>query len=1045
MLFADRFLVRSAAEAIDLATARRVWLRSLAVGSVRDQMAWSTHCDRLFAQPRSRLVDYGLDARGRRFEAWSTPGAPQALDVPLPPTDVVKDAVLAGLFEKGADAGPRVVALQGPADSERSAALERLARHARMAGYVPVALEILAASAASPGWCAEARALLDGRSVCLLADRCCRVPDLARLADLWRALLRCCLERPTPHVAAIVVAAEVGGLDRVVFDGPDPFSGASRARRALSPRVAEQSAVYRIDGRDRSGPPAPDRPDPPTAFDSTYVRRHLDSGSALLARGRHASGERLLRLAIGAAARRALWGDAVRGGLVLAGALAERGRARDAQAVLDEARDHAACERSPAALARVAAAAGRVWVDLARLDEADQVLNAGVAASAAVPGVPAGTLRLELARCRWWRGRFAEAREAIGGGPPGRAVDVDERSARVAAIQARVAVGVGDPDRALEWVRWARALPSATEAGGETDLAAAWVHLALGDLDTAVSEARLAIEAARRARRPLVGARARLVVAEACRRLGDRAVSSRALRALNRVARRLPPLVRAQLDLANALAAGGSAVAQLERQIAATGLGGLVLLVRHGERGVASTDALPGVLPQVIRILQACQVAEDERTVLRAICARLRRDAGAAGVATFVRAGAGLAAIASDGTRPTADAAERAVAAGLAIGPTRVDGPAVAAAPVVYGGEAIGALAVAWPLGSCGSREGTLDLLGPAAVAIAPIVAAALATQRSRATGATEALIGESAALAAVRDAISRAAGAPFPVLVEGESGSGKELVARALHRAGLRRDRPFVSVNCAALPEDLVEAELFGHARGAFTGAVGDRPGVFEEAQGGTLFLDEIGELSPRAQAKLLRVIQEGELRRVGENTLRRVDARLVAATNRDLRQDANAGRFRRDLLYRLDVVRICVPPLRERREDIAAIVDAYWRETTARLASRATLAAATVAALTRYDWPGNVRELQNVLAALAVRCPKHGVVPPTALPPAFGAPVPESWRLEPARRAFEERFVRAALTRAGGRQTSAARELGLSRQGLTKLMKRLGIDNRA
>ena len=177
--------------------------------------------------------------------------------------------------------------------------------------------------------------------------------------------------------------------------------------------------------------------------------------------------------------------------------------------------------------------------------------------------------------------------------------------------------------------------------------------------------------------------------------------------------------------------------------------------------------------------------------------------------------------------------------------------------------------------------------------------------------------------MTAVRQAMERAAAAPFAVLIEGESGSGKELVARALHRRGPRRDRPFCTLNCAALPDDLVEAELFGHARGAFTGAVADRAGVFEEAHTGTLLLDEIGELSLRAQAKVLRTIQEGELRRVGENVSRRIDVRLVSATNRDLRQEVAAGRFRLDLLYRLDVIRISLPPLRDRREDVALLAE--------------------------------------------------------------------------------------------------------------------------
>jgi transcriptional regulator with PAS, ATPase and Fis domain len=279
-------------------------------------------------------------------------------------------------------------------------------------------------------------------------------------------------------------------------------------------------------------------------------------------------------------------------------------------------------------------------------------------------------------------------------------------------------------------------------------------------------------------------------------------------------------------------------------------------------------------------------------------------------------------------------------------------------------------------------------------------------------------------------------------VLVVGESGSGKELVARAIHRRSGRRDRPFRALNCAALPDELVESELFGHARGAFTGAVAERQGVFEEAHTGTLFLDEVGELSPRAQAKLLRTLQDGELRRVGENTARRIDVRVVSATNRDLRTEVATGRFRLDLLYRLDVIRLPVPPLRERREDVAVLAQRFWRDAAERAGSRATLGAATLAALARYDWPGNVRELQNVLAGLAVRSPKRGVVPPTALPPAFvTSEARGTWRLADARHTFEERFVRDALARAGGHRTRAAEEIGLTRQGLTKLLLRLGI----
>jgi transcriptional regulator with PAS, ATPase and Fis domain len=282
-------------------------------------------------------------------------------------------------------------------------------------------------------------------------------------------------------------------------------------------------------------------------------------------------------------------------------------------------------------------------------------------------------------------------------------------------------------------------------------------------------------------------------------------------------------------------------------------------------------------------------------------------------------------------------------------------------------------------------------------------------------------------------------------VLIQGESGTGKELTARAIHLASPRKGRRWCAVNCAAFADDLVEAELFGHTRGAFTGAAAERAGLFEEADGGTLFLDEISELSPRAQAKLLRVVQEGEVRRIGENAHRRVDVRILAASNRPLADECRRGRFREDLLYRLDVVRIGVPPLRARPEDIPLLVERFWRDTCERAGSRAVLSAAVVAALARHGWPGNVRELQNTLAALAVRAPRSGrlsvddldgVLPMTPPDPAIGHET-----LEAARRRFESRYVTAALARAGGRRSRAAAELGVTRQGLAKLIDRLGL----
>jgi transcriptional regulator with PAS, ATPase and Fis domain len=293
-----------------------------------------------------------------------------------------------------------------------------------------------------------------------------------------------------------------------------------------------------------------------------------------------------------------------------------------------------------------------------------------------------------------------------------------------------------------------------------------------------------------------------------------------------------------------------------------------------------------------------------------------------------------------------------------------------------------------------------------------------------------------------VRKAVARTAHAPFAVLIEGESGVGKELVARAIHHLSARRERRFCDVNCAALPDELLESELFGHARGAFTGAVAERAGLVEEADGGTLFLDEVADLSPRAQAKLLRVIQQQEVRRVGETFTRPVDVRIVSAANRDMRLEAAERRFRQDLLYRLDVIRIRIPPLRERPEDVALLAEHFWRGAAARVGTHAVLTHAVLTALTRYHWPGNVRELQNVMAALAVAAPARGPVRPALLPAVvITATSVTSGRLAEARAQFERRFVEVALARAGGRRTQAARELGLSRQGLLKMLDRHGL----
>jgi DNA-binding NtrC family response regulator len=446
-----------------------------------------------------------------------------------------------------------------------------------------------------------------------------------------------------------------------------------------------------------------------------------------------------------------------------------------------------------------------------------------------------------------------------------------------------------------------------------------------------------------------------------------------------------------------------------------------------------------------IDVLQLCQDVEDEQTALARVGTFLRDRLQASSVAFLVREGSTPRVLTRVGsTVATIELASRTIETGLPITPARTDGPVEATCPVRHASDVIGALWCRWSAGMPIAPTQAATLLGIAAAAAAPSVRLALAraVPATRVNAVPE-LVGESAAIAAVRDAIVRAAASPFPVVIEGESGSGKELAARAIHARSGRRDRRFCAINCAALVDDLVEAELFGHARGSFTGATSDRAGLFEDASGGTLFLDEIAELGPRVQATLLRALQEGEVRRVGETIVRKVDVRIVAATNRPLAAAVDAGAFRADLWYRLDVIRLTLPPLRERIEDVPILANHLWRLLAARTGSRAALSPATVAALSAYDWPGNIRELQNVLASLLVSAPRAGLVGPSSLPVHIARVVAleKGATLADARRQFEERYVRAALARAGGRTAPAARALGLSRQGLSKLMGRLGI----
>jgi two-component system nitrogen regulation response regulator NtrX len=304
------------------------------------------------------------------------------------------------------------------------------------------------------------------------------------------------------------------------------------------------------------------------------------------------------------------------------------------------------------------------------------------------------------------------------------------------------------------------------------------------------------------------------------------------------------------------------------------------------------------------------------------------------------------------------------------------------------------------------------------------------------------AIVGRSPAIDRLLGEIEKAGPAAARVLIQGENGTGKELVARALHAASPRRAMPFVAVNCSAIPEELIESELFGHERGAFTGATQSRRGRFEEAHGGTLFLDEIGDLSPRAQTKLLRVLQESELTRVGGSRGVRVDVRVIAATNRDLTSLVKHGAFREDLYFRLAVIPIVVPPLRERPADIPLLVEAFAGELGR--GRRRRFAREALDLLAGYAFPGNVRELRNLVERLLIMNEDEaiGAAEVRAVLPAGAAPATgQDARLADAVQAFERRTIERAIEAAGGNVTRAAARLGLERSHLYKKMRKLGM----
>ena len=332
---------------------------------------------------------------------------------------------------------------------------------------------------------------------------------------------------------------------------------------------------------------------------------------------------------------------------------------------------------------------------------------------------------------------------------------------------------------------------------------------------------------------------------------------------------------------------------------------------------------------------------------------------------------------------------------------------------------------------------------GPAA---APAGSAAAPATGS---GPAAAFLGDAPAVRRVRAMIEKVRDTDAPVFLAGESGTGKELAARTIHETGRRRSGPFVAVNCAAIPEALLESELFGHARGSFTGAVRDKAGLVEEANGGTFFLDEIGDLPLSLQSKLLRVLEEKRIRRVGETRSRPVDARIVSATNKDLDREVERGRFRQDLYFRLKIIAIELPPLRDRPEDVRSLLDHFF-DAYARSMGRPRpfLAPVALEMLLRYPWPGNVRELQNEVQRCLVMADGGNLVLEEYLSPKIN-PEGETYdrashRLAEARADFERRFLSEALVRCRFHRTRTAAEVGLTRQGLFKLLKKHGLETR-
>jgi DNA-binding NtrC family response regulator/tetratricopeptide (TPR) repeat protein len=1098
MLLADRFLHREDGW-FDIATAERVSVIVRPAGPRHAQIEWAERCAMLAVLRHPLLlplIDYGAASSTEIFEAFalqpplvgtgaslshvvrhasrfleahgvllsstdaaivfrtlvrsSTPVRGRPVGVSLQPRAAC-DAIAERLHAPGAR-GSVPIRISAPPRMGLRTLRMMVARLARTEGYLPVCSEAL-------GRWREVASAMAGRHVCLLAQQEAG-PALreAMAAHFARVSMGCgppCVCLITERTSALQPGAihldplgmkamasmiyldpEYGPSEQEVFDAARASEGApgrfldrlggslleSRGLQALL--VHESPAEYLRSGEPTAEPRSPERkgfvtgPDVPEAKRSrigSVLWRASSRAAALEARGRHLAAARLLTRAAGVLQSRRESSSSADCWLQLAWMCRTRGALERAQ---EHARQAATVDAAAHGQIRAGCLRAVCWTDAERFAEADGSLRDLLTAASALrdPGL-GNACRLALARQLLWRGALDEAEstvERMADDPEG------ETAAQALILIARARLAAAHPSSALRATRLALARLPATAPGRMVASSHRVMAEALseaGDLAQARVHIDKGLEAAAAARLPLQALRLRAIMVRALRTCrGDQTEADRLARRLERACRRsLPPLVehfvRRQLAVQAPVFSGSRS---LHRAKPAP----FENFLDTAHRAASDIEAINGVLNVVCEHVSASAavvIAQDRR-----ICA-------AAG-------------------KPWRDRsrADEALVSGQQILFDVERQPPEAAEPIRCAGDFIGVIACRWIAGTIADPREVSDSLRAAGLSVAAHLRALLEEPPAPPPSVWGDLLGDSALASSLRDDIQRAARAPFPVLIEGESGSGKELVARAVHRLSPRHARRFCAINCAALSEELLEAELFGHTRGAFTGAMTERAGLFEEADGGTLFLDEVGELSGRAQAKLLRVLQEGEVRRVGENLPRRVDVRIVAATNRPLDREASNGRFRTDLRFRLDVLRITVPPLRERVGDVALLAQHFWKHATERVGTHATLGPDALAALSRYDWPGNVRELQNAIAWMAVHAPRRGRVGASVLPAQLAAaPLATGSSFELAREEFERRYVKAALAQAGGQRLAAARALGVSRQGLAKMLRRLRIEH--